>query len=79
MTLSLSSFVSVSLFILLVSLEFYLVLNCFNGVSRVFQEYFGVSRMFPVSFKGVYKKFQGSLKGVSRKLQECLKEVSGKF
>ena len=68
MTLSLSVcvrvFICVSLFILLVSLEFYLVLICFNGVSRVFQEYFGVSRMFPVSFKGVYKKFQEILKGV---------------
>ena len=32
--------VRVSLFFLLVSLEFYLVLKCFNGVSRVFQECF---------------------------------------
>ena len=64
-----------SLFFLLVSLEFYLVLKCFKNVLRVFE----VSRMFPVSFKGVYKKFQEILKGVSRKLQECFKEVSGKF
>ena len=33
-------FVRVSLFFLLVSLEFYLVLKCFNGVSRVLQECF---------------------------------------
>ena len=32
--------VCVSLFSLLVSLEFYLVLKCFKGVSRVFQECF---------------------------------------
>ena len=38
------------------SLEFFLVLKSFNGVSRIFKE----------SFKGVYSKFQGCFKEVYR-------------
>ena len=47
-------------FFLLVSLELYLVLKTFNGVSR--------------KFKGCLK-FQGSFKGVYRKFQEFFNEV----
>ena len=86
MTLSLSSSVRSSvrtLFFLLVSLKFFLVLKSFNCVSRKFKECWKfqgclkeVSRMFQGSIRGVYRKFQGYLKGVSRKCQECFKEDS---
>ena len=72
MTLSLSPCVRVSLFFLLVSLVFYLVLKCLSGVSRKFkgclkfQECFKeVSRVRQGSFKGVYRKFQGGFKSFS--------------
>ena len=61
-------------FSLLVSLEFLLILKCFNGVSRPFKgclnfkgSFEEVLRVFTESFKG----FQGNLKSVSRKFQEC--------
>ena len=71
MTLSLSSSVCpfvfpfvCSLFFLLVSLEFYLVLKCVNGVLRKFRGclkfqgcFKDVSRMLQGSFNGIYKKF----------------------
>ena len=75
MTLSLSSFVrscfrvSVrTLFFLLVSLKFLLVLKSVNGVSRQFKE----CLKFNGSFKAVSRKFKGCFTGVSMKFQECL-------
>ena len=56
-TQSVHSSVRPSLFFLLVSLKFLLVLKSFNGVSRL--------------FKG-YLKFTESLKDVSRKFSGCL-------
>ena len=71
-------FVCPSLFFLLVSLKFLLVLKSFNGVSRLFK---GCLK-FKGSFKDilsclhkVLRVFLGSLKGVSRKFKGCLKEV----
>ena len=69
------------LFFLLASLEFYLVLNSFNGVSRKFSvclKFLGVLRklqgcfkevlrVFTKSFKEVKMVFQGSFEGVSKK------------
>ena len=66
-------FVRVSVpFFLLVSLEFYLVLKCFNGVLRKFRgclKFQGclkdVSRMLHGSFNGIYiYKFQGCFEEV---------------
>ena len=49
-----------------------MVLECFKGVSRVFQGCLkGCSRTFNVSFK----EFRGSLKGVQAVLIEGLKHV----
>ena len=82
-------FVRPSLFFLLVSVEFLLVLKSFNGGLRLFKKYLkfkgsfkDVSRMFQRSFKGVYRKFQvppGSLKDVSKKFQKGFGEVFEKF
>ena len=75
-----------SLFFLLLSLEFYLVLNSFNGVSRKFQgclKFQGcikeVSRIVQGSFNGVYRRFQGCFEEVSRVFQGNFKSVSRKF
>ena len=66
-----------SLFFLLVSLKFLLVLKSFNGASRLFK----VCLKFKRSFKDVEGSFKGveSFKGASRKFQECFKEVSRVF
>ena len=58
------------------SLEFYLVLKSFNGVSRKFKGclkvegcFMEVSRIFQGSFEGIYRKFQRSFNEVSRVFQ----------
>ena len=65
---------------------FFLVLKCFNRVSRKFKgclNFLGsfkeVSRMFQEILKGVYRKFQGSSKDNSRKFKRCFKDILGKF
>ena len=79
MTLSLNPcfrvFVFPSPFFLLFSLESYLVLKSFNGVSRKFQ---GCLK-FQGCFEEVLRVFTGNFRGVSRKFQKCLKEVSRVF
>ena len=62
-------------FILLVSLEFYLVLKSLNSVSRNF---WGCSE-FQGCFKGVSRKFQGCLKEVLRVFTKCFKKFQGCF
>ena len=64
-----------SLFFLLVSLEFLLVLNGFNGASRLFKGYL----KFKGSFKDVSRKFQGCVKEVLRVFTENVKDASRKF
>ena len=75
-----------SLFFLLVSLKFLLVLKSFNGVSRQFKEclkfngsFKAVSTMFKGCFNEVSRVFQGSFKSVSRVFQGSFKSVSRKF
>ena len=63
-TKSVCSCVRPSLFFLLVSLKFLLVLKSFNGVSRL--------------FKG-YLEFKGSIKDVLRKFYGCLQKVTEFF
>ena len=83
-----------SLFFLLMSLKFLLVLKCFNGVSMVFQgrlKYVWslkeVSRMFQTkvlrvfteSFRGVYRNFSGCFKEVFRVFQGSFRKFPGCF
>ena len=87
MTLSLSPFVcsfvhsSVrTLFFLLVSLKFFLVLKSFNCVSRKFQgclKLEGGSSKFQGCFKEMLRVFQGSFKGVSSKIEWCSSSFKG--
>ena len=63
-----------SLFFLLVSLKFLLVLKSFNGASRQFKE----CLKFNGSFKEVLRVFQGCFKDVSRVFKGCLK-FTGSF
>ena len=95
MTLSLSPCVRVfvclcvpffSLSVLRVCSEFFLVLKCFNSVSRKFKGclkfqwcFKEVFRVFTESFKGVSRKFQGFFKEVSRVFQGSLREISRVF
>ena len=66
------SFVRSSLFLfLLVSLEFYLVLKCFNGVLKKFR---GCLK-FQGCFKDVSRMLQGRFNGFYRKFQGCFEEI----
>ena len=65
------------------SLEFFLVLKSFNGVSRKRKGCFKlklcskeVSRMFQESFKVVYRKFKECFKEVSRVFQGNFRGIS---
>ena len=70
-----------SLFFLLVSFKFSLVLKSFNGVSRMFKGClkFKVSRIFQGSFKGDDRKFWGCFTDVQRVFQWSFKRVWKKF
>ena len=59
-------------FSLLVSLEFLLILKCFNGVSRPFKGCLN----FKGSFEEVLRVFTESFKSFSRKFKGRFKEVS---
>ena len=79
MKLPLSVFFRLSLYFLLVSLKFLLVLKSFNNECRLFK----LSLMFKGSFQNVSRKFlrlfTENFNGVSRKFKGCLKKVSRVF